>query len=68
MKQISLRFKKGATVHAKHILTDSEEKCNQILESIVSGEKVFEDAAKEFSTCLPDREAETLENSDEDRW
>ena len=33
------------------ILTDSEEKCNQILESIVSGEKVFEDAAKEFSTC-----------------
>ena len=37
--------------HAKHILTDSEEKCNQILESIVSGEKVFEDAAKEFSTC-----------------
>ena len=45
------KFKKGATVHAKHILTDSEEKCNQILESIVSGEKVFEDAAKEFSTC-----------------
>ena len=45
------QFKKGATVHAKHILTDSEEKCNQILESIVSGEKVFEDAAKEFSTC-----------------
>ena len=45
------QFKKEATVHAKHILTDSEEKCNQILESIVSGEKVFEDAAKEFSTC-----------------
>ena len=46
------QFKKGATVHAKHILTDSEEKCNQILESIVSGEKVFEDAAKEFDTLL----------------
>ena len=44
-------FTKGDTVSAKHILTDSEEKCNQILESIVSGEKVFEDAAKEFSTC-----------------
>ena len=35
-----------------NILTDSEEKCNQILESIVSGEKVFEDAAKEFDTLL----------------
>lgn len=45
------QFKKGETVNAKHILTDSEETCKEILESITSGEKTFEDAAKEFSTC-----------------
>lgn len=44
-------FKKGATINAKHILTDSEEKCNDILAAIGKGEKTFEDAAKEFSTC-----------------
>ena len=45
------QFMRGETVQAKHILTDSEETCNNILESIVNGEKTFEDAAKEFSTC-----------------
>lgn len=47
----SPQFKKGATVSAKHILTDAEDKCQTILESILNGEKTFEDAAKEFSTC-----------------
>ena len=42
------RFAKGASVHAKHILVDSEDKCNELLESIVSGGKAFEDVAKEF--------------------
>ena len=36
-------YQKGATVSAKHILTDSEEKCKEIL--------AFKDAAKEFSSC-----------------
>lgn len=45
------QFVKGETINAKHILTDSEEKCSGILESIVSGEKEFEEAAKEHSTC-----------------
>lgn len=45
------KYSKGATVSAKHILIDSEEKINSILESITNGEKTFEDAAKEFSTC-----------------
>ena len=45
------RFAKGASVHAKHILVDSEDKCNELLESIVSGGKAFEDVAKESSTC-----------------
>lgn len=45
------QFKKGETVSAKHILVDSEEKCNEILASITNGEKTFEDAAKESSTC-----------------
>ena len=45
------QFSKGATVSAKHILTDSEEKCQTILKNIEAGEKTFEDAAREFSTC-----------------
>lgn len=44
-------YQKGATVSAKHILTDSEEKCKEILAFIQNGEKTFEDAAKEFSSC-----------------
>ena len=47
----SFQFTKGATVSAKHILVDSEEKCSEVLEMIINGEKSFEDAAKEFSTC-----------------
>lgn len=50
-EQNTQHFSKPETVNAKHILTDSEEKCNSILESIVSGEKEFEVAAQEFSTC-----------------
>ena len=45
------QFKKGETVSAKHILVESEEKCNEILASITNGAKSFEDAAKESSTC-----------------
>lgn len=44
-------YSKGETVSAKHILVDSEEKCQEILATITSGEKIFEDAAKEFSSC-----------------
>lgn len=44
-------YEKGPSVSAKHILVDSEEKCNEILASITNGEKSFEDAAKESSTC-----------------
>lgn len=45
------QFKKGETVSAKHILVKTEEECNKILATITSGEKTFEDAAKEYSTC-----------------
>ena len=45
------RFVKGETVRAKHILTETEERCAEILTAIEGGEKTFEDAAKEFSTC-----------------
>ena len=44
-------FSKGETVRAKHILVDDEEKCKAILASIESGEKTFENAAKESSSC-----------------
>lgn len=45
------QFQKGATVKAKHILVDTEEKCNEVLAAINNGEKTFEEAAKEYSTC-----------------
>ncbi len=45
------QFMAGETVHAKHILVDEEDKCQEILEKIVAEEITFEDAAKEFSTC-----------------
>ena len=38
-------------VSASHILVDSEEKANEILSSIRSGEISFEDAAKAHSSC-----------------
>lgn len=44
-------FKKEETVAAKHILVAEEEECNKVLEAINNGEKTFEDAAKECSTC-----------------
>lgn len=44
-------FQKGATVHAKHILVADEADCIRLLEMIKTGEKTFEDAAKESSTC-----------------
>lgn len=45
------RFEKGETVHAKHILVADEDECRSILEAIQKGEKKFEDAAAESSTC-----------------
>lgn len=45
------KFTKGETVSTKHILVDSEEKCKDVLAVIENGEKTFEDAAKEYSSC-----------------
>ena len=45
------QFEKGASVSAKHILVEKEEDANAILAAINAGEKAFEDAAKESSTC-----------------
>ena len=45
------RFEKGATVHAKHILVAEETECLAVLESIKNGEKTFEEAAMDCSTC-----------------
>lgn len=44
-------FKKAPQANAKHILTETEEESNKVLEEINAGEKTFEDAAKEYSTC-----------------
>ena len=45
------KFKQEETVQAKHILVEDEDKCTDILNSIVSGEISFEEAAKQHSTC-----------------
>lgn len=45
------QYAKGERVRAKHILTDTEESCSQILEEILKGEKEFEVAAQEKSKC-----------------
>lgn len=45
------QFKKEPAVKAKHILMDSEDACTLVLESIINGEKAFEIAAQESSTC-----------------
>ena len=47
----SNQFEKGATVSAKHILVKEEDECMAILAAINAGEKTFEEAAKESSTC-----------------
>ena len=44
-------YKREPGADAYNILVDSEEKCAEILAMINAGEKTFEDAAKEFSTC-----------------
>lgn len=44
-------FTKGDSVSAKHILVKEEGECNAVLASLQSGEKTFEQAAKECSTC-----------------
>ena len=45
------KFQKGESVNASHILVDSEEKANELLAKINSGEISFEDAARENSSC-----------------
>ena len=44
-------FQKGESVRAKHILVSEEDACKEILTAIQNGEKDFEAAAKEYSTC-----------------
>jgi peptidyl-prolyl cis-trans isomerase C len=47
----SAQFHKGPQANAKHILVDEEEKCQNILAEINAGDKTFEAAAQEYSTC-----------------
>ena len=50
------RFMTGETVNASHILVKTEDEAKKIYEEITSGEKTFEDAAREYSSC-PSKEA-----------
>jgi peptidyl-prolyl cis-trans isomerase C len=43
-------FKNQESVTASHILVDNEDKANEILEEL-KGDKAFEEAAKEYSSC-----------------
>ena len=49
-------FVKPETASAKHILVDTEEKANELLNKINSNEMTFEDAAAEHSSC-PSKDA-----------
>ena len=49
-------FSRPETASAKHILVDTEEKANEILGKINSGEVSFEDAAAQHSSC-PSKDA-----------
>lgn len=53
-------YSKPETVSAKHILVAEEDACNEILAQIQNGEKTFEDAAKECSTCPSGQEGGNL--------
>lgn len=44
-------FQGEETVSASHILVESEDKANEVLEKIEKGEMTFEEAAKVFSSC-----------------
>jgi len=44
-------FAKGPSASAKHILVDSAEKAESIKKEIEAGDKTFEEAAKEYSSC-----------------
>ncbi|MGM9534344.1 MAG: peptidylprolyl isomerase [Intestinibacter sp.] len=46
-----VNFSNPPSANAKHILVDTEEKANEILAQIKSGEVTFEDAARAHSTC-----------------
>ncbi len=52
-------YNRPEMVKASHILVDSEEKANDILEDITDGLS-FEDAAKEFSSCPSKQEGGAL--------
>lgn len=45
------QFGTPATVSAKHILTATEEECENVKHMIENGTRTFEEAAKQFSTC-----------------
>ncbi|MGL5330295.1 MAG: peptidylprolyl isomerase [Peptostreptococcaceae bacterium] len=50
------KFNKPANASAKHILVDTEEKANDLLNKITSGDVTFEAAASEHSSC-PSKDA-----------
>lgn len=50
------KFNKPETATAKHILVETEETANELLNKINSGEMTFEAAAGEYSTC-PSKDA-----------
>lgn len=50
------KFNKSETASAKHILVETEDKANELLNKINAGEVSFEDAATEHSTC-PSKDA-----------
>jgi parvulin-like peptidyl-prolyl isomerase len=56
-----------ARASARHILVDSEARCEELKKQIEAGTD-FADVAKAHSTCHREKVAATWANSDEDKW
>lgn len=50
----------GETVNASHILVDSQEKAQELLDAIRAGELDFEDAARQHSSCPSSQQGGSL--------
>ncbi len=53
-------FNPGKRATASHILVDTEEKANEILQELKDGIKTFEEAAQEYSSCPSSQQGGSL--------
>ena len=63
------KYSKGASVHAKHILVDNEEKCTELfVTQLQAGRRYLRMLQKNLLHVRQEQTEEILESSEEDRW